>query len=219
MAYAQAQSSHQKIATLGAVAALHVAAGYVLVTGLAASGIIDDLPTLFQARNITADVPPETPPPQQPAQTDPAAPPRQASSTVIKPAMNFDTTPVKLPDLGSLTPDLPNDRIVVPPPETPRFTPEPAQPRNNPGNWVTEADYSSRAMRLGMEGVTRFTLTIGADGRVSDCQVTGSSGHAELDTAACQLIAKRARFEPARNDKGDKIAGSYSSAVRWTIRN
>ena len=113
----------------------------------------------------------------------------------------------------------PNDRIVVPPPETPRFTPEPAQPRNNPGNWVTEADYSSRAMRLGMEGVTRFTLTIGADGRVSDCQVTGSSGHAELDTAACQLIAKRARFEPARNDKGDKIAGSYSSAVRWTIRN
>ncbi len=218
MAYAQARSSQQKIATLGAVAALHVAAGYVIVTGLAASGIVQDIPTLFQARNIRVEVPPETPPPQPRADQAQPARPDQSPQTIVTPAIRFDSTPVKLPDVDTLLPAGTEDRVVVPPPETPRFTPEAARPRNDPGSWVTEADYSSRAMRLGLEGITRFTLTISADGRVADCRVTGSSGHAELDSAACQLIARRARFEPARNGDGDKVAGSYSSAVRWTIR-
>lgn len=218
MAYAQARSSQQKIVTLGAVAALHVAAGYVIVTGLAASGFVQEIPTLFQARNIRVEVPPETPPPQPQADRTQPAHPEQTAQTVITPVLRFDTTPVKLPDVDTLLPAGTEDRIVTPPPETPRFTPEAARPRNDPGSWVTEADYSSRAMRLGLEGVTRFTLTVGADGRVTDCRVTGSSGHAELDSAACLLIAKRARFEPARNGDGDKVAGSYSSAVRWTIR-
>lgn len=217
MAYAQAQSPNQKLVTLGAVAALHLAAGYALVTGLAAAGIIDEVPTLFQARNIAVDVPADPPPPPPAREETPRV--EQDRPAIVTPAINLDTTtPARLPEIADLLPPVSNERIVVPPPvATPRLATEPARPRNDPGSWVSEADYSGRAIRLGLEGVTRFTLTIGTDGRVSDCRITGSSGHDELDAATCRLIAKRARFEPARNGDGDKVTGSYSSAVRWRI--
>jgi protein TonB len=40
--------------------------------------------------------------------------------------------------------------------------------------------------------VTGFRLTIGTDGKVSDCQVTKSSGSAELDKTTCDLMRRRA---------------------------
>ena len=220
MAYAQSGNSYHKVATIGAVAALHVAVGYVLVTGLAASGVLPDVAAIFEARNIAYEPPPPPPaiPEEQPAiQPDKAAvEPRQS---VITAPIQFDTTPATLPDIQSMLPKPPESRVMPPPADQPRFTPEPVKPRNDPGGWVCEADYSSQAIRLGREGIARFSLTIGADGRVSDCQITVSSGHPELDRATCDLVSKRARFEPARNDKGDKVSGTYSNAVRWKITN
>jgi len=65
--------------------------------------------------------------------------------------------------------------------------------------------------------VTRFTVQVGADGRVTSCNVTGSSGTPELDSTTCSLIQRRARFNPATNGDGQAVAGSWSSSVRWQI--
>ena len=92
-----------------------------------------------------------------------------------------------------------------------------ATPRGNPGSWATTDDYPSRALREEREGVTRFSVTVDARGRVSNCQVTGSSGHPDLDEAACRAITRRARFEPATDGNGDPTTGSYSNSVRWQI--
>jgi len=72
-------------------------------------------------------------------------------------------------------------------------------------------------LREEREGTTRFRLTVNADGRVSDCQITGSSGHADLDEAACKNLTRRARFRPALDANGNPTTGSYSNAVRWQI--
>ncbi|ESZ86940.1 MAG: hypothetical protein Q27BB25_11595 [Blastomonas sp. CACIA14H2] len=60
-------------------------------------------------------------------------------------------------------------------------------------------------------------MTIGPDGRVTDCQVTGSSGHADLDEATCKNVTRRARFKPALDQAGNPISDTYSNAVRWEI--
>jgi protein TonB len=102
----------------------------------------------------------------------------------------------------------------VPPPPAP---PKPATPRNNPGTWATTNDYPSRALREEREGTTGFRVTVGTDGRVTDCQITSSSGHADLDQAACSNVSRRARFKPATDSSGNPTTGTYANRVRWVI--
>jgi protein TonB len=59
-------------------------------------------------------------------------------------------------------------------------------------------------------------VTVGSDGRVTDCQVTSSSGSQELDQTTCTLITRRARFRPAMSD-GQPTTGHYSSRIRWVV--
>ena len=62
-----------------------------------------------------------------------------------------------------------------------------------------------------------FVLGVAADGTVTDCTVRESSGSADLDVQTCRLLQSRARFEPAINDKGEAITGTWASTVRWEI--
>lgn len=90
-------------------------------------------------------------------------------------------------------------------------------PANNPGSWVTNDDYPAEAMRAEHEGVTAFRLTYDATGKTTGCEVTSSSGHAELDEATCRLLAERATFIPGRDAAGKQTGGTYSNRVRWQI--
>ncbi len=89
--------------------------------------------------------------------------------------------------------------------------------KGNPGNWANTNDYPSRALQQEREGTTGFRVTVGSDGRVTDCQITSSSGHADLDAATCSNVKRRARFAPALDDDGNPTTGSYSNRVRWQI--
>ncbi|MDE2442549.1 MAG: energy transducer TonB, partial [Betaproteobacteria bacterium] len=104
---------------------------------------------------------------------------------------------------------------VAPPP--PRFQPKQPVPKGNPGNWATTNDYPSAALREERQGTTRFRVTVGADGKVVDCTVTGSSGSPDLDATACAKIRARARFQPATDGEGQPTTGTYSNSVRWVI--
>jgi periplasmic protein TonB len=89
--------------------------------------------------------------------------------------------------------------------------------KGNPGNWANTNDYPSRALQQEREGTTGFRVTVGADGKVVDCQITSSSGHADLDAATCSNVKRRARFAPATDDDGNPTTGSYANRVRWQI--
>jgi TonB family protein len=90
-------------------------------------------------------------------------------------------------------------------------------PKGNPGSWVNSNDYPSQALRSETEGLTGFQLTIGTDGKVSNCHVTQSSGDATLDLATCTIVTRRARFQPALDDAGKPTIGTYRNRVRWQI--
>lgn len=91
------------------------------------------------------------------------------------------------------------------------------RPATDPGSWVTTDDYPAAALRDAHEGTTGFLLTIGPDGLPRRCEVTASSGHAELDDATCRLVMARARFETRRDDKGVRVGGTYRNRIRWQI--
>lgn len=220
MAYANAGTPRSRLPVLVAVAAIHVAAGYALVTGLAAT-IIRDAGDILIADNI-----PITPPPPPPIpEVLPSDTPHITPLTIPQPVplLPTDNTiridPMIQPPLTAST-SIAEVTFPVPdttPSATPGFAPKGAVPRGNAGLWVTPNDYPADDLRRGNQGITRFRLTVDAQGKVQDCTVTGSSGFASLDRVACARLAARAKFTPATDEAGAKVIGTYASAVRWQI--
>lgn len=92
-----------------------------------------------------------------------------------------------------------------------------AQPANDPGGWIGEADYPIESLRLGEEGDVGFGLSISDEGAVLACEITRASGHARLDEATCEILRSRARFNPARDDAGNAVVGRFASRIRWEL--
>ena len=221
MAYADQQMSGNRVVAIIIVALIHVAVGYALVTGLAYSAIKKAVERVTTV-DIEEPPPPEEEPPPPPEQQEVMPPPPVAPPPPINiapappPIQTQPTIPPPAPPALRVPPPAPVAAPPAPPPP-PRVQPKSATPRGNPGSWANANDYPSRALREEREGVTRFSVQIGADGRVTSCNITGSSGHPDLDSTTCSLIQRRARFNPATDGEGQATTGSWSSSVRWEI--
>lgn len=79
-------------------------------------------------------------------------------------------------------------------------------------------DYPGQAIELGQEGSSRFLLLIDEKGSVAGCHVVKPSGVPVLDAMGCQVIRKRAKFQPAR-DANDKAVRStvFTPDVVWRL--
>lgn len=135
---------------------------------------------------------------------------------------SFENAERKAPVLNGSTSEYPrtDDPIIAPPERV--YTRPPIQatrpiPRTDPGGWLGPYDYPTQSLINEEEGVTGFRLTIGVDGKVSDCVITATSGYVVLDTATCRNITRRARFTPALDNDGVPTDGSYASRVAWKI--
>ncbi len=245
MAYAdQKGMSTNRIIAIAIVLLLHVGLAYALVTGLAYEAV-KNVTERLEVLDIEEEEPPEEePPPPPPDEVVVAQPPVVAIKT---PAPTRNTTTTTTPDLDTPPPakeTLPTcptgqrlqGRTCVPvavptktcwngqeiprtatcPPE-PRDESAPARPRNNRARWVTTNDYPTRDLQRENQGTTSIRLTVGANGRATACQVTGSSGHPGLDRAACRNAQRRARFTPAKDKAGNPTTGSFSTRIRWQI--
>ncbi len=82
---------------------------------------------------------------------------------------------------------------------------------------VSDADYPDEAIRAGAQGMVRFALDVGADGRVTGCTVELSSGSPVLDQTTCQVMSSRAQFVPARDAAGRVATDRVHSAIRWVL--
>lgn len=210
MAYADQSMSGNRVTALIIVAIIHIVVGYLLVTGLG----VDFVKKAVQ-RVTTIDVKEEKKePPPPPKKVDLPPPP-----PIVAPPPKVNLAPP--PPVTVVSEPPPPPPVLVPPPPAapppPRFTPKAPLPKGNPGNWATTSDYPSRALREERQGVTSFRVTVGVDGKVTSCQVTGSSGSPDLDEATCSNVTRRARFTPATDGDGNPTTGSYSNRIRWVI--
>jgi len=223
MAYADQKMSAGKIWSIVIVVLIHVVLGYALVTGLASNFV-----SKVQEELTVVDVeepppPPEEEPPPPPPPDQPIEPPPVVSPP---PIVRAPTPPP--PVFTQPTPPTNFNPIPIAPPPAPPSPPAPpaapvatvsraAGPQGNPREWITDADYPARAMRDEAEGTSAITWEINLQGRVENCRVTSSSGHAELDRAACAAITRRARYRPALDQAGNPIRSSQSRRVVWRV--
>jgi TonB family protein len=92
-----------------------------------------------------------------------------------------------------------------------------ARVKGDPANWIAVTDYPAAALREKRVGVVAFRLTVAKDGHVSQCLVTKSSGHSDLDYATCTAIIRRAKFSAALGNNGAPVEGFYESRVSWKL--
>ena len=78
-------------------------------------------------------------------------------------------------------------------------------------------DYPAGSANRGEQGNVQVLIHVDDKGAVSSCEIKTSSGYPELDTQTCNIIALRARFEPARNGNGEPIAGEIIKTVDWRL--
>lgn len=224
MTYASANRRPNPAALAGALG-IPGAFGALLVVGLAVTVVTKPEGPRIKGETITETIlPPPPPKTDEPVLVNnPAAPTTSLPSTPSQPAtlpvdLGLGDPVIALPGTGNLgdTGIRPND-IGTPGPSASPFDPVGARPKGNAGKWVTTDDYRPRWIREDMAGTARFTLAIDANGKVTGCTVTRSTGHAPLDAATCDLLTKRARFDAARDGNGKAVGGSYSGSVTWKI--
>ena len=110
--------------------------------------------------------------------------------------------------------------LLVPPqpqtPKPPRTFPSKAILRGF-GGFISFEDYPPAALRNKESGIVYFSMVVGPDGLPKSCSITKSSGSTTLDSETCRIAMRRVRFDPALDDKGTPIEGSYSSRVGWSV--
>lgn len=221
MAYGIENNGRRRAQALVAVGALHALGIWAIVSGFA-GGMVNIVRDTLVARDYSNEItitpidPPKPQPSAKPVDTVRVAPRSEIVLGPVDPGLTIRD--IDLPVIASAG----NGVLIEPKPSpspqpSPGFATRGASPKSAPGSWVSDRDYPSAAIRQEREGVTRFALAIGPDGRVTGCEVTGTSGSADLDAATCAKVSARARFIPALGNDGMPAAGSYKGAVRWVL--
>jgi periplasmic protein TonB len=219
MAYAdQDGMSTNRLVSVIIVVLLHVFLGYALVTGLAYDAV-KSIKEKMTVVDVKEEEPPEEeePPPEPEKQIEPpvVSPPPLVKTVTPPPTI---TTVQNPPPAAPIVPTAAPPAPAAPPPPPPPVAKRPNPiPKGNPGNWANTNDYPSRALQQEREGTTGFRVTVGPNGRVTECSITSSSGHPDLDQATCSNVQRRARFDPALDGSGNPTTGTYSNRVRWQI--
>ena len=79
-------------------------------------------------------------------------------------------------------------------------------------------DYPASAQAAGAEGTAQASLTIGPDGRVTGCNIIRSAGNSALDQATCNILRRRAKFTPARDQNGQPVTDTITTPpIRWQL--
>ena len=90
--------------------------------------------------------------------------------------------------------------------------PQAAEPKLRNRGVILYTDYPEAALRSGDFGIVSVLAEVDAEGKVSACHVTESSGSSSLDLATCRLFTLRARFTPATVMRGGwRFRGSMSA--------
>lgn len=225
MAYADQEMSGSRIAAIIIVALIHVALGYTLITGLAykaVQSVVERVTTI----DIEEPEPEEEPPPPPPEEVVTAPPPPVAPP----PPISISPRPPEIRTQPNIPPPAPPARVVLPqapvgPPPAPPPPPPPSQAspvqRDNFNRWAARIQeaYPARAIRQELEGNVGVNVVVGADGRVTSCTVSSSSGESILDEAACEGMQRYARYEPAKNDAGQPTTGRDQLTIVYRLGN
>jgi len=216
----QAQDPRSRIAAIAGVAAVHAAIGAGLLIGLTVTGVAPPVDA-WDPFKLTPEPLPKPPPPdpqqRQASESFVTVPPTPHPPLVNDPVEMVTRDPVERPTQLYVDPGLAIAPTIDPPRPLATFAPRGARPTSSPAGWIRTDDYPAGPLRREIEGTAAYRLIVGTNGQVSACEVIRSTGNGQLDDATCRFIERRARFEPATDQSGAKVVGSYTGTVKWEI--
>ncbi len=83
---------------------------------------------------------------------------------------------------------------------------------------LKNSDYPAAAGEAGVGGTVSVRYVVEADGRVSACEITRSSGSRILDETTCRLIRERFRFRPSMDRQGRPVASAIVENHSWYVQ-
>ena len=224
MAYAQQkQIGTNRTLAIIIVALIHLILGYALITGLAYNVIkhaADELKT-FDVEEEPPP-PPDEPPPPPPEQVPETPPPVVSPPPIVR----TNTQPPAVQSVPSAPPPVITPRAAPAPPAPPAPPPPPpppvktVPPRSATGDLqglFRGDDYPESAIMGDEQGSVTVRLTVGTNGRVSNCEVISPSGSRALDRATCRILQSRAKFTPARDNRGNPTTDTVTQRIRWVL--
>lgn len=199
MSYHAKKSAGQRSTGLIIVVVFHV----LLIWGLAAGldrNVVKNAIEILKADVKEEEIKKEELPPPPPPDVKPPPP-----DFVPPPSLDF-------------VPDTPAPAAIQNVQKTERKVEAPVnQTKAKPGpKGLSRPEYPAASIRLGEAGTTGLNLFIGEDGRVSDAQVSSSSGSERLDEAAKKHAIRSWKFVPCM--VGDKpVACWHPIKFTWKI--
>ena len=94
---------------------------------------------------------------------------------------------------------------------------KPPTPTTSPGSWVLEKDYPFGALMAGHSGIVQFRLEIDETGKIAGCHILQGFKSSDFDKLTCDLIGRRARFDPALDIAGKPVKWYYVNSVRFVM--
>jgi len=214
-----------------AVAAVHVALAFIILSGLRVP-IVSQAVEQLKTFNLTPPPPPPVEPPPRP-QPQPAM--KEAAGA---PAKKAEPSPVvaPTPPIAVQSP-IPAAKIAG----TGSASTSGAGTRGTgtgaggagtgPGGGGTGGYTPARKLtkipdsqyrRLAASGIrsgsVAINIRVNSDGTVSNCRVVRSSGSEYADSLMCQLTLAYVRFSPARDPSGRRVAQDVTWAPNWAPR-
>ena len=83
------------------------------------------------------------------------------------------------------------------------------------GGSITAKDYRKATGKAKSSDQVTVWYTVGANGRVSNCQIAIPSNWPERDALTCRLIEQRWTYEPARDRNGNPVASETGWRQEW----
>jgi protein TonB len=167
------------------IALLHTAAIYAFATAL---HLVPkpSIPLPLVVTNVAPEERDRTDPPPERPVIEEVKPP-----VVVAPVVEVQLDPAPSPTAIVLPPAPP---VTLPRPADPPVT---VTPVRGIMSTHTTPEYPILSRRLGEEGTVRLSLSIGADGMVSEASVVRSSGFKRLDEAAVDWVKRYWRYQAA----------------------
>ena len=79
-------------------------------------------------------------------------------------------------------------------------------------------ELAAAASRVGMlSQVLTYTLTVGPDGKPTDCEFNRKFRRKYVQIALCRPLMKHHTFEPARDASGAPVEGRYSATIDFRM--
>ncbi len=193
------KTAANKATSLAVVIAIHIAGIAGLVAALSSGALIKQLQEI-KATVDTQKTPPKAPPPPPPDLVKPPPP------VAIVPEFQVATAPPP-----------PVTTVAKAPPAPPPKAVASSDPLRPIMRTHTLPPYPPISVRLNEQGTTLMEVHITTEGNVDDCKVEKSSSSERLDSAACDYVKSRWRWQPPTN-QGTPTAVSTRVSVKWDLK-